>query len=594
MAAELRGVWGFPTLNLRPGLWAECFLRGVLQHAGVARPQLSYCRADGARMLNHDETSAARRCRVSGSTFLVSEAELDILDRLTSRNPYFGEPFSAPDLSPAECVRRCIGFANLRYLFHAKSCVSGQSVLTRYNPLDGYRTSTVEEFWTDQVDNTAVGRPYDFHRPFFVQLGELMRDVVHIPLNNSNCESSAFVNGARNVRRCYLCFSVVDSEDCFYCVSQYSGTDNVLCVGTNRCRYCYAGVDIDSCYECQHCSDCDGCNGCFGCVDCRSCESCVGCVGLERARFCVFNKQLTEQDYRRFMQERDPGSWRIRQVLLADVSRFVSGISQKPSRMIAADGCNGSYIRRSHNLSNCYHSAECRDCSGLVVGLSSQDCWKGYAVTSELCYNSGVVSAQNVAYSYGAWDAESVWYCYNVFGHCRDCFGCAALRGNSYCILNKQYSKSEYFELLPRIAQHMKSTGEWGEFPHPSIAPHSYEESWIPNFMEDIDIQERVRRGYRSREPQIDIPAAAEIDPGVIPDHIAECDVESLAGSVLRCPESGQRFNLQKRELEFYLRFSIPVPRLHWSHSLTKLIAGRDRMPDDVDGAGLVRDSGSR
>jgi len=30
-----------------------------------------------------------------------------------------------------------------------------------------------------------------------------------------------------------------------------------------------------------------------------------------------------------------------------------------------------------------------------------------------------------------------------------------------YCILNKQYSKEEYEELVPKIIEHMQKTGEW-------------------------------------------------------------------------------------------------------------------------------------
>jgi hypothetical protein len=30
-----------------------------------------------------------------------------------------------------------------------------------------------------------------------------------------------------------------------------------------------------------------------------------------------------------------------------------------------------------------------------------------------------------------------------------------------YCILNKQYTKEEYEELVPKIIEHMKKTGEW-------------------------------------------------------------------------------------------------------------------------------------
>ncbi|MEI8091811.1 MAG: hypothetical protein WCG98_06440 [bacterium] len=44
-------------------------------------------------------------------------------------------------------------------------------------------------------------------------------------------------------------------------------------------------------------------------------------------------------------------------------------------------------------------------------------------------------------------------YCMN----CQNCFGCAGLQNQSYCILNKQYTKDEYEKLVPQIIEKMKA-----------------------------------------------------------------------------------------------------------------------------------------
>jgi hypothetical protein len=43
--------------------------------------------------------------------------------------------------------------------------------------------------------------------------------------------------------------------------------------------------------------------------------------------------------------------------------------------------------------------------------------------------------------------------------------------------LNKKYSKEDYETLLPKIIDHMKKTGEWGEFFPMEISPFKYEET---------------------------------------------------------------------------------------------------------------------
>lgn len=46
-----------------------------------------------------------------------------------------------------------------------------------------------------------------------------------------------------------------------------------------------------------------------------------------------------------------------------------------------------------------------------------------------------------------------------------------------HCILNQAYSAQEYEELAGKIADHMRSTGEWGEFfPH-KYSPFGYNDS---------------------------------------------------------------------------------------------------------------------
>ncbi|USN57470.1 MAG: hypothetical protein H6766_03385 [Candidatus Peribacteria bacterium] len=57
------------------------------------------------------------------------------------------------------------------------------------------------------------------------------------------------------------------------------------------------------------------------------------------------------------------------------------------------------------------------------------------------------------------------------------CFGCDGLRNKEYCIFNQQYTKEEYNELAPKIIDHMKQTGERGEFFHPSLSPFGYNET---------------------------------------------------------------------------------------------------------------------
>ncbi len=415
-----------------------------------------------------------------------------------------------------------------------------------------------------------------------MQFSELMRDVYHLALSRSNVENSEFVNGAQNSKNCYLCFSLLESSDCLYCLSQYYGNDNIDCAGTLKCQLCYSCRDIDNCYECQHCADCWSCHSCFGCAGCRSCSDCFGCYGLEHAKYCFFNEQLSKERYEQEIQKLRLGSFSGRSSAVAKCADFIAQSGFSPKRIINAEGCTGSYIFRSSNISSSYHTIETQDCGHMLLSIYSRDCWKGWASKGELCYSSGVIESTNVGYSYSVWGGEELWYSYFLYG-ASHCFGSAMLKNNRYCILNKQYSKSEYLELLPRIVSHMKSTGEWGRVVPASFSPHPYSESFAKLYLEDLPSETLRRRGYRLEEAEEPVVEAAAIDSSSLPDDIAEVEATKLAGAVVRCAETGKNFNLQRAELEFYKKLSIPLPRRHWRVRLNELILARELMPEVLD-----------
>jgi len=61
-------------------------------------------------------------------------------------------------------------------------------------------------------------------------------------------------------------------------------------------------------------------------------------------------------------------------------------------------------------------------------------------------------------------------------------FGCIGLKRNEYCVLNRQYSKDEYKKTVLRLIEHMKKTGEYGEFFPIDISPFKCEDT-VANYL---------------------------------------------------------------------------------------------------------------
>jgi hypothetical protein len=516
-------------------------------------------------------------CRITGLEFLVSDQELELLHKLPELNSALGlETLPLPTVHPFEALRRMYVFGALRPLFKGKSVISGQSLLTRYNPDLGTKICSTEEFF-DLIDNTEVGQDYDFSRPFFEQWYEVFRKSVQPPLNKSNCEDSDYVNGALNLSGCYLCFAMWDSKDCLYCVTALSCRDCVdLCYSVN-CELCYSSNNLTRCYEVQESTDCSDCQSSFGLFGCSNCSNCYGCVDLSREEYCIFNQKVTKSAYEQFLAGKDLASYNNRIIAVAECNAFAVAQNYKAKTISISERATGAYIERCEDVEQVYNAVSSRFSGYLIIGQDAHHCYRGLGVRSSFTYQThGFDSSVNV-YCYTVRGGSNNIYSTFLYNNCSDCFGCTGLKKNSYCILNKQYSKEEYLELVPRIIAHMKSTGEWGEWFPIQYAPHYYEEGSWAEFMHDIPREVARKRGYLLL-PDSELKTPSD-QTDSIPDKLSGADITTLLATPVRCQKTGKLFNLQRRELDFYLKLGIPVPRVHWNHKMQARINSRELVP---------------
>src|SRR3990167_7706198 len=143
-------------------------------------------------------------------------------------------------------------------------------------------------------------------------------------------------------------------------------------------------------------------------------------------------------------------------------------------------------------LKNCDYSnamSHCKNCtltiwadfcesvyhSSLLNGVKDvADCLRVFS--SELCYESvgQRKSCYRSFYSEECDSCSDMWFSRNCYG-CMNCVGCVNLRGASYQIFNKQYSKEEYAEKLKKLRLDTRSGIEalkkeaeifWKKFPY--------------------------------------------------------------------------------------------------------------------------------
>jgi len=126
----------------------------------------------------------------------------------------------------------------------------------------------------------------------------------------------------------------------------------------------------------------------------------------------------------------------------------------------------------------------------------------------------------------------------------------------------------------------MKSTGEWGKTFSPSLSPHLYYETYTRDWLQRVSDEELKRRGYLMQAPDFKLAGPGALLEQQVPDDIAGSEVPQMLTASVRCPRTNRAFNYQKKEIDYYRRWSIPLPTLHWSERLYDLSVKRDLIPD--------------
>ena len=123
------------------------------------------------------------------------------------------------------------------------------------------------------------------------------------------------------------------------------------------------------------------------------------------------------------------------------------------------------------------------------------------------------------------------------------------------CILNKQYSKSDYEKLLAQIKSDMKQRGEYGQFFPPSLSPHFFNHSAAMEFF-PLDKSAAIKLGYIWIDEEI-TPITSDLP--FAPDSIDALD-EAAIKTAFRCTKTNKPYKILPEELKFLRRERLRPP----------------------------------
>ncbi len=479
----------------------------------------------------------------------------------------------APTFCPhCRFVRRMI-WRNERSLYKRTCDMCNKNIIAMYDDKVTFPVYCPDCYKSDKWGAETYGIDYDFNKSFFKQWKDLFYSVPRLSLwqnNMINSDYSNFVSSSKNV---YLGFSILpNSEDIYYSSNSDSSKQIVDSYNISSSELLYENIGANKNYFCQYSYWSSSCINCNFILNCNNCQDCFGCVNLNNKRYCILNDQYSKDQYEEKIKELDMGSYSFIESFKKDFWKFSLQFPRKYANIMNSIDSTGDEIRNSkqikysfnvfdsENIKYGYRSIKIKD--SMDVGHS----WASNVYEHAL---SGSENSQDLKFIINgngfSKDLEYTDFCKST----SNLFGCVGLVNKQYCILNKQYTKEEYFSMVEKIKKHMDdmpyidSKGrvyKYGEFFPYELCPFGYNEAVINDHF-PLSKEEIIDRGYPYKE-KIDNTYTITLKASDIPDNIKDVE-DTIIKEVIECEKSGKAFKITPFELLFYRKMNIPIPHLH-------------------------------
>ncbi|HAQ02311.1 hypothetical protein A2467_01805 [Candidatus Nomurabacteria bacterium RIFOXYC2_FULL_36_8] len=519
------------------------------------------------------DMSESRICQNCKQNFVIEPDDFSFYEKIKVPPPTF-----CPE---CRTIRR-LCWRNEMSLFRRKCDVPGhkEMLISFYPPEEKLVIYDSKSWWGDGWDALSYGREYDFSKSFFEQWKEL-RDVFPLQhLSNSNATNSDYCNIAEDSKNSYMSSGSWKIEQTHYSNRIFFTKDSSDLYIVQNSELCYDDVMCSDCYHLMYSLNCKNCVDSYFLYDCIGCTDCFGCSNLRNKSYCIWNEQFSREEYKSRLEEMNLMDFNViekfklhfKEIYLKSIHRFATQIK-----------CVNSTGENLNGVKNC---KSCFDSSGQIEDSKyvhwskmnlkdTYDSGPGVGM-GELMYetfDTGIGNFRNLFTSV-VYSSNDIEYCFNCHGS-SNLFGCIGLRNKKYCILNKQYTKEEYEELVISIKKQMMEVPyvdkkgivyKYGEFFPSELSPFCYNETQAQDYFPTTR-EKALENGYRWRdrkntEYQITIKAKD------LPDNFDDNKID-ITKEVIGClhEENCQdrckgAYKIIEDELNLYKRLGVPLPRL--------------------------------
>ena len=453
-----------------------------------------------------------------------------------------------------------------------------KDIFSAYVPEKKFPVYCHECWYSDSWDPMSYGKDFDFSKPFFAQLGELLNTVPKINLFQLNAQNSPYSNIVMDAKNAYLSYSLTESENIFYSKNIDASRDLFDCLSIKSSEGCLETTLGNKNYNTVYSVLVQSCLNSSFLYDCTNTTDCFMSSNLRNMQYVFRNKQYTKEEYARVLADIDTGSYEVLTSLLQEFREMRLRYPHKYAELTKTVNSTGDYLGVTRDAYRCFEAYDLENVRYTGRSFSMKDSMDVNNIPKgELIYE----------YVSGGRNDHGLKFCMGSLGNLRDSeysawcssssnlFGCFGLKSKNYCIFNQQYSEEEYRILIPKIKQHMNEMPylgrggrvyQYGEFFPIELSPFPYNDTVAQEYFA-LSKEDAETKGYSWREPDTR-NVVINLKTEELLDHIKDYR-EDVLTKTIECLHEGTcreqctgAFRLVPQELALYKKLNLPVPRL--------------------------------
>lgn len=403
------------------------------------------------------------------------------------------------------------------------------------------RVVNYEVFEKNRDDLINKWITYDFKINFFSCFKNLFLSIdLESTAIFSWCENAKFADQVAWSKNIYLSFWVIkDCENILYNYTVKNNCRNILnsFIVLHWSENIFTSIWINNGFNIFYSRFINNSSNIWFSSNLTWCKECLFCNDLENKSYFIKNKQYTKEEYLTKKEE-----------MMKYKNMFMSWYKSVDIewKNYNSNNVQWIYLINSENIENGFYSSYILLWRNLVfctwinwdenmydVFWSTWDNKNFYWVTQSWI-------SENVYCCYWIWYSSFIYYSY-FLESCSFCLWCIWLKNKSYCILNKQYTKEEWYETVDKIFSQMNEQWIlWNFFPW-NLNPFYFNDTMASIIDPTFTKEEVTKEWYMWRDDKIkvDIPENAEI--------VDVKDITSLRGTNEVSDEAIQKMNKEDK-----------------------------------------------